>query len=57
MLTGAATMKADRLTSEIWPIMIMATMLFMTLEMLLATSKALIPQKPKPKVKREEVAA
>ena len=57
VLTGAATMKADRLTSEIWPIMIMATMLFMTLEMLLATSKALIPQKPKPKVKREEVVA
>ena len=61
VLTGALTMKADRLTSEIWPIMIMATMLFMTLEMLLATSKALIPQKPKPKVpaaaKREEVAA
>ncbi len=61
VLTGAATMKADRLTSEIWPIMIIATMLFMTLEMLLATSKALIPQKPKPKVpaaaKREEVAA
>ena len=30
--------------------MIVATMIFMTLEMLLATSKSLIPQKPKPKV-------
>ncbi len=61
VMTGALTMKADRLTSEIWPLMIVATMIFMTLEMLLATSKALIPQKPKPKVpaaaKREEVAA
>jgi hypothetical protein len=61
VMSDALTMKADRLTSEIWPLMIVATMVFMVLEMLLATSKALIPQKPKPKVpaaaKREEVAA
>lgn len=57
IMSGVLTMKADRLKSEIWPMMIVATMAFMILEMLLATSKALIPQKPKPKVKREEVAA
>ncbi|MEK0448400.1 MAG: hypothetical protein RL088_668 [Verrucomicrobiota bacterium] len=50
VMSGVLTMKADRLRSEIWPLMIVATMLFMILEMLLATSKALIPQKPKPKV-------
>jgi len=61
VMTGALELKADRLMSEIWPAMIIATMLFMCLEMLLATSKALLPTKPKPKVakveKREEVAA
>ena len=59
---GALDLKADRLMSEIWPAMIIATMLFMCLEMLLATSKALLPAKPKPKAqvrveKKEEVAA
>lgn len=61
VMTGALDLKADRLESEIWPMMIVATMLFMCFEMLLATSKALIPRKPKPKVpvpsatpKREE---
>ena len=56
VMTGALTMKADRLKSEIWPMMIVATMAFMILEMLLATSKSLVPQKPKPRVaaKREE---
>jgi len=44
--------------------MVFATMLFMCLEMLLATSKAMLPVKPKPKTKpavqaekKEEVAA
>ena len=48
------------LLALVWPAMIVATMLFMCLEMLLATSKALLPVKPKPKSaprvgKREEV--
>jgi hypothetical protein len=49
VMAGALELKADRLMSEIWPAMIIITMLFMCLEMLLATSKALLPQKPKPK--------
>ena len=62
VMAGALDLKADRLMSEIWPAMILATMLFMCLEMLLATSKALLPTKPKPKAqvrveKKEEVAA
>ncbi len=56
VMTGAMELKADRLQSEIWPAMILAAMLFMCAEMLLATSKAMIPQKPKLKAapKREE---
>ena len=62
VMSGALELKADRLMSEIWPAMIIATMLFMCLEMLLATSKAMLPVKPKPKSalraeKKEEVAA
>jgi hypothetical protein len=61
VMTGALELKADRLMSEIWPAMTMAAMLFMCLEMLLATSKAMLPVKPKPKTaarveKKEEVA-
>ena len=46
VMAGAMELKADRLQSEIWPAMIVVTMLFMCVEMLLATSKAMIPQKP-----------
>ncbi len=61
VMAGALELKADRLMSEIWPAMVFATMLFMCLEMLLATSKAMLPVKLKAKVKpaekKEEVAA
>ncbi len=60
VMPGALELKADRLQSEIWPAMILAAMLFMCAEMLLATSKAMLPQKPKFKAampKGEEVAA
>jgi hypothetical protein len=50
VMTGALDLKADRLQSEIWPAMIIATMVFMCLEMLLATSKGIAPVKLKPKV-------
>ena len=46
VMTGALELKADRLQSEIWPAMVMLTMLFMCAEMALATSKAMIPMKP-----------
>jgi hypothetical protein len=46
VMTGAMDMKADSLESEIWPAMIVFMMLFMCAEMLLATSKAMMPQKP-----------
>ena len=46
VMAGAMELKADRLQSEIWPAMIVLTMLFMCAEMLLATSKAMLPQKP-----------
>ncbi len=59
VLTKAAERNPDGLQSEIWPAMIIATMVFMIFEMLLATSKTLIPQKPKPRVpvaaRKEEV--
>ncbi len=64
VMAGALELKADRLMSEIWPAMVIATMLFMCLEMLLATSRAMLPVKLKPKAKpaakaekNEEVAA
>jgi hypothetical protein len=57
-MSGALGLKADRLQSEIWPAMVIATMLFMCAEMLLATSKAMLPQKPAakapPKLRRDE---
>ena len=46
VMAGALELKADRLQSEIWPAMIGITMLFMCAEMLLATSKAMLPLKP-----------
>ena len=46
VMAGALELKADRLQSEIWPAMIVLTMLFMCAEMALATSKAMIPLKP-----------
>ena len=45
-MAGALELKADRLQSEIWPAMIVITMLFMCVEMALATSKAMLPAKP-----------
>jgi hypothetical protein len=50
VMTGALDLKADRLQSEIWPAMVIATMVFMCLEMLLATSKGIAPAKLKPRV-------
>jgi hypothetical protein len=46
VMTGALALKADQLQSEIWPAMIIVTMLFMCGEMALATSKAMLPMKP-----------
>jgi len=46
VMAGALELKADSLQSEIWPAMIIITMLFMCVEMALATSKAMLPQKP-----------
>jgi hypothetical protein len=46
VMKGAMELRADRLRSEIWPAMIILSMLFMCLEMALATSKALLPAKP-----------
>ncbi len=46
VLSDALDLKADRLQSEIWPIMIFVAMLAMCAEMLLATSKGLLPVKP-----------
>jgi hypothetical protein len=66
VMTGALELRSDRLQSEIWPAMIFLTMLFMCIEMLLATSKAMLPVRPQPRVSppsrqraepaREEVA-
>jgi hypothetical protein len=46
VMAGALELKADRLQSEIWPAMIVLTMLFMCAEMALATSNAMLPAKP-----------
>lgn len=43
VMAGALDLKADHLQSEIWPLMIVATMIFMCLEMVLATSKGIVP--------------
>jgi hypothetical protein len=57
VMAGALELKADSLQSEIWPAMIVVTMLFMCVEMALATSKAMLPQKPpvRPAVPRSPV--
>jgi hypothetical protein len=49
VMAGALELKADRLQSEIWPAMIVLTMIFMCAEMALATSKAMLPVRPTPK--------
>jgi hypothetical protein len=49
VMAGALELKADQLQSEIWPAMIVLTMLFMCAEMALATSKAMLPARPAPK--------
>jgi hypothetical protein len=46
VMAGAVELKADQLQSEIWPAMIVLTMIFMCAEMALATSKAMLPLKP-----------
>jgi len=46
LMAGAIDLKVDQLQSEIWPAMLMLTMLFMCAEMALATSKAMAPAKP-----------
>ena len=60
VMAGAMDLKADRLQSEIWPAMIVATMIFMCLEMLLAMSKGIVPAarpvKAAPVAKKSEVA-
>lgn len=45
ILTGALEIKAENLQSEIWPFLVVLAMLFMCVEMLLATSKGLLPVK------------
>ena len=62
VMAGALELKADRLQSEIWPAMVMLTMIFMCVEMALATSKAMLPMKASvkpaaPKRESAEVAA
>jgi hypothetical protein len=49
VMNGAMELKADRLQSEIWPALIVVAMAFMCVEMLLATSKAMLPVRPSPK--------
>jgi len=49
VMAGAVELKADNLQSEIWPAMIIATMAFLSAEMLLATSRALLPRRPSSK--------
>jgi hypothetical protein len=49
VMAGALELRADRLQSEIWPAMIVLTMVFMCIEMLLATSKAMLPVRPQPR--------
>ncbi len=45
VMADAIELKADRLQSEIWPAMVIAAMLFMCAEMLLATSRAMLPRR------------
>ena len=46
IMAGAMELKADSLQSELWPAMVIATMAFLCAEMLLATSRALLPKRP-----------
>jgi hypothetical protein len=56
VMAGALELKADRLQSEIWPVMVVLTMLFMCAEMALATSKAMLPVKHVPKMPAHSTA-
>ena len=48
VLAGAVDVKADHLQSEIWPLLVVLAMLAMCIEMALATSKGLTPNKLAP---------
>ena len=48
VLAGAVDIKADHLQSEIWPLLVVFAMLAMCIEMWLATSKGLTPNKLAP---------
>ena len=48
VLAGAVDVKADHLQSEIWPLLVVFAMLAMCIEMWLATSKGLTPNKLAP---------
>ena len=48
VLAGAVDVKADHLQSEIWPLLVVLAMLAMCVEMGLATSKGLTPNKLAP---------
>jgi hypothetical protein len=50
VVSNALEQDPSRMESDIWPAMIILTMIFMCLEMLLAMSKSLLPAKPKPRV-------
>jgi len=43
---GRAGIESDRLQSEIWPTMVVLTMLFMCAEMAIATTRPCLPIKP-----------
>ncbi len=47
VLSGALELKADRLQNEIWPMLVVLAMVFMIMEMVLATSKAMLPPRPR----------
>jgi hypothetical protein len=57
VMAGALELKADSLQSEIWPAMLILTMLFMCAEMALATSKAMLPAKVATKTPAPSAAA
>ena len=47
VLSGALELKADRLQNEIWPMLVVLAMIFMIMEMVLATSKGMLPPRPR----------
>ncbi len=47
VLSGALELKADRLQNEIWPLLVVLAMIFMVMEMVLATSKGMLPPRPR----------